>query len=297
MAHHAPAERLHAARGAEPAQDRLVPDPHRHDVVAGDAAVLAPVHRGVPGGEAAVADARVDRDEIADVALAHHLDDGAVEGQGHRRGHDLGDLSGMAARDIEHCLRLDRVHRHAGLAEHVLARLQRRYRERGVHVGPGPDAHRVDVLVVDDLRPVVRMYPRECRRLPPPGARRRASGWRPRRSSTPFRAWSPGMWRRVVFAPAPIRPTLMCCPLMPRGASWRPKRSRSSHARRAGTRGDVARGRDRIMRRGGPAAMARGHRNRVRRLPRRCPRRGRTGGRRRTLARRRWLGAKPHRAW
>ena len=173
MAHHAPPQRLHTARGTEPAQDRLVPDPHRHDVVAGDAAVLAPVHRGVPGREAAVADARVDRDEIADVALAHHLDDGAVERQGHRRGHDLGDLSGMAARDVEHRLRLDRVHRHAGLAEHVLARLQRRYRERGVHVGPGPDAHRVDILVVDDRRPVV-VYPRDAEgfRHPAPGSER-----------------------------------------------------------------------------------------------------------------------------
>ena len=98
----------------------------------------------------------VDRHEVADVAVADHLDDGPVDCEGVRRGHDLrGEVRVRPCR-FEHRVSLRRVHRHPRLAQHVLARFQRGDGDRRVHVGPRADAHRVDAVVVDDLAPVGR---------------------------------------------------------------------------------------------------------------------------------------------
>ena len=44
---------------------------------------------------------------------------------------------------------------HAGLAQHMLARRQRRTVQRGVHVGPGADHDGINIGVIDDLAPDV----------------------------------------------------------------------------------------------------------------------------------------------
>ena len=62
--------------------------------------------------------------------------------------------AGMPARFLEHRARLRQVHRHARLAEHVLAGLERRDGELLVHVGPSADANRVDAIVGQELGPI-----------------------------------------------------------------------------------------------------------------------------------------------
>ena len=98
----------------------------------------------------------VDRYEVADVAVADHLDDGLVKGEGVRCGHDLRGEVRVRPRRVEHRVSLRCVHRHPRLAEHVLARLQGGDGDRRVQVRPRADAHRVDAVVLDDPAPVIR---------------------------------------------------------------------------------------------------------------------------------------------
>ena len=60
----------------------------------------------------------------------------------------------LAQGDLEHLPGLSAGVRHPALAEHVLAALERRERERAVHVGPGPDQDRLDIIVLEELPPV-----------------------------------------------------------------------------------------------------------------------------------------------
>ena len=97
------------------------------------------------------------------------------------------------------------VHRHPGLAQHVLAGIERGDRHLGMRVGQGADAHRIDGLVRDDLGPVAmhafrdvqflrRLLARRCRlRLATPAI------------STLFASCvrRPGMCLDRVLAPAP----------------------------------------------------------------------------------------------
>ena len=77
--------------GADPAHHCFVPDAHAHDVVTRKYPVLTPMLRGgairiAPGS----GNARVDRNQLADISARDHLDDRAVEGQRMGRGDDLG---------------------------------------------------------------------------------------------------------------------------------------------------------------------------------------------------------------
>ena len=150
--------RGHPLRGAEPAHHRLVPDPHVEDVVPAQRDVVPPVQRGVRLHEAAPRGLQLDRQHLAEETLREQRLDGGVQLEGVGRGHELGDQARRLARGLQHAPALGGVHGHARLAEHVLARAERGGRHLAVHVGPGADAHRVDVGRVDDLLPA-RVHP------------------------------------------------------------------------------------------------------------------------------------------
>ena len=153
--------RGHSLRGAEPAHHRLVPDPHVEDIVPAQRSVVPPVERGVRLHEAARRGLQLDRQHLTQEALGEQRLDGGVELQGVGRGHELGDQARGLAGSLEHAPALGGVHGHARLAEHVLARAERGGRHLAVHVGPGADAHRVDVGRVDDLLPA-RVHPADA---------------------------------------------------------------------------------------------------------------------------------------
>jgi hypothetical protein len=94
--------------------------------------------------------------ELAERTSSHQVTDDSVHPQRQRRRHDLRDELRVLARLREHRLRLRDVGRHARLREDVLARLERRQRDLGVQVGPGADAHRIDVRRSHDLTPIRR---------------------------------------------------------------------------------------------------------------------------------------------
>ena len=153
--HDRPADREDVRRRPDPSHHRLVPDAERHHVVAREVAVLAPMdRRGRIGKIAAGGDPGVELDQLADRAGADHGRDGLVEGQSVGRRNDLRDAFRVAARSRQHGARLGPIQRHARLAEHVLATLQRGDRDRRVHVRPGADADRVDLIVLDHRHPV-----------------------------------------------------------------------------------------------------------------------------------------------
>ena len=135
------------------APHRLVEDPHAHDVQPGEVAALAPVQRRlriVASGEGV----DVYLQEIAEGLTGHHLQDSGLvlqpHGGGHDHGHPVAPLRGRV-----HAARFLQVHGHARLGENVLARLQGLQGNGTVHVGPGPHAHRVDPVAVDQLLPII----------------------------------------------------------------------------------------------------------------------------------------------
>ena len=94
--------------------------------------------------------------ELTERTSSHQVTDDSVHGQRPRRRHDLRDELRVPARLREHRLRLRDVGRHARLREDVLAGLERRPRDLSVQVGPGADAHRIDVGRGHHLTPIRR---------------------------------------------------------------------------------------------------------------------------------------------
>ena len=145
----------HALERPEPAQHGLVPDAHVQDVVAAQRDVLPPVQRLLALHEApALRGLQLHGEHLADVALAQERLQGRVDLEGGWRGYELGDQVGRPSRGFEHLPPLGGVHGHARLAEDVLALLEGGQGDLAVHVGPGSDADRVDVLGLHDLPPV-----------------------------------------------------------------------------------------------------------------------------------------------
>ena len=95
------------------------------------------------------------RQNVAHVALGDLLREQVVHPEGQGRRDDLGDEAGMRPGRVQHLPRLRRRRRHAGLAEHMLARLQRGEGQRAVHIGPGADADRLYGRVFQQLAPTV----------------------------------------------------------------------------------------------------------------------------------------------
>jgi hypothetical protein len=104
--------------------------------------------------EASLARLDLDRDHVAHIALRQELLERRIDLERVRRGHELLDELGHAPRGLEHAARLRDVHGHARLAEDVLAPGEHSARDLGVGVGPGADAHRVDVGRAHELAPV-----------------------------------------------------------------------------------------------------------------------------------------------
>jgi hypothetical protein len=145
----------HAPGRPQPAHHRLVPDAHVEDVVAAQADVLAPVHGVAELGEAPLLGAlHLDGVDLAGVTLGEQLHEDAVHLERVRRRHQLGDELRRLAGGLQHLPTLGRVHRHARLAQHVLAGPERGHRQLAVHVGPGADADGIDVPGLDHPAPV-----------------------------------------------------------------------------------------------------------------------------------------------
>ena len=83
------------------------------------------------------------------------IDDSLIEGQGVGRRNDLRDQVGPGPRRVQHGAPFGAVHGHAGLAQHVLASLERRDRDWRMQIGPGADAHGIDRLIGDDVPPMI----------------------------------------------------------------------------------------------------------------------------------------------
>ena len=75
--------------GAEPAHYRLVPDPHLHDVVAGQVSAVTPVEFGVPVHEPALVYGYVRGQHVAEIAVRDEVFDRIVYLERVRRGDDL----------------------------------------------------------------------------------------------------------------------------------------------------------------------------------------------------------------
>ncbi len=73
-----------------------------------------------------------------------------VERRRHHHGHPV-----AGGRCRPHLPRLLEVHGHSGFGEQVLARRERFERDGAVHVRPGADADRIDVLVAHQRPPVI----------------------------------------------------------------------------------------------------------------------------------------------
>ena len=97
----------------------------------------------------------LDREHLADVALGDEPLQRRVDLERVRRRHELRDEVRRPARAVQHASRLGGVHGHARLAQDVLAGVERRQRDRAVHVRPGADADRVDVRRPHEIAPVV----------------------------------------------------------------------------------------------------------------------------------------------
>ena len=138
----------------EPAHQRFVPDAHGHDVEPAEPGVLAPVERLFGVDEATLAGLDLDGEHLADVAVCQELLDRRIDLERVRRRHELCDQLRRSARGLEHASRLGDVHGHARFAEHVLALLENGPRDLAVRVGPGADAHRVEVGSPHQLTPV-----------------------------------------------------------------------------------------------------------------------------------------------
>jgi hypothetical protein len=112
------------------------------------------VQRRLGVDELALIGLDLDGQHVADVALGQQALQGRIDLERVRRRHELLDELRRSARGLEHRARLGHVHRHARLAEHVLTVLEHRPRDLAVRVGPGADAHRVDVGGPHQLAPV-----------------------------------------------------------------------------------------------------------------------------------------------
>ena len=115
---------------------------------------MAPVQGPVGTHEAPLAPLELDGEDLARIALGEAGLHRGIDLEGVGRRHDLGHQIGLGPRGREHAPAFRGVHGHARLAEHVLARVESGQGHLAVRVWPRPDAHRVDVLGLDDLAPV-----------------------------------------------------------------------------------------------------------------------------------------------
>ena len=139
--------------GSGPAHHRLVPDAQGHDVEPAQLALVTPVQRPL-GAERAAVD-QLHGQQVAEAPLGQVAANGAVLAEGVWGGHDLGHQLGPAPARGQHGARLAGVHRHARLAQHVLARRQRRQRDGAVQIGPGANHDGVAVVGRHQLRPAL----------------------------------------------------------------------------------------------------------------------------------------------
>ncbi len=96
----------------------------------------------------------LDGQHVTDIALGQERFQGWIDLERVGRGDELLDELRRPAGRFEHAPRLGDVHRHARLAEHVLALVEDRAGDLAVRVGPGADAHGVDVRGAHELAPV-----------------------------------------------------------------------------------------------------------------------------------------------
>ena len=92
--------------------------------------------------------------EIAQKAAVDQRTHVGVAGQAVGTGDDHGRQTRRFERPVEHALGFAGVQGHAGLGQHVLARVEGRQRDRAMQVGPGPDHDRVDFGIGDQVFPV-----------------------------------------------------------------------------------------------------------------------------------------------
>ena len=147
---------LQLDRAADPAVHDLGVDAHREHVVPALLDVLAPVKLGLAGcqarGEHAEPHLLGGADNALQAQQAPHRD---LAGNAERRRADRRDKLGVPVGGGDHRPRLGQVARHARLAKHMLAGLERRDGDSRVHIRRGADPNDIDLRVVNDLAPVV----------------------------------------------------------------------------------------------------------------------------------------------
>ena len=140
----------------QPPEQHLVQRPDSLDVVAAEPALVTPPLAGV--ADVRLVPGSVERPQRPDRAIGQEAGDRRVDPVGVRGGDEERREAMPAGRGgrVHHAPRLGRVHRHARLAEDVLARGKRRFGDLRVEVWPRPDHDRIEAGVIDQRAPVRR---------------------------------------------------------------------------------------------------------------------------------------------
>jgi hypothetical protein len=142
-------------RFGDPTNEGLVDDAHGESIEAREFCSLPPMQRLVGVGETVVGGEDDDFAKLSQESTVDQFLNGAMDTQSEGAGNNMTNQMRIQLAGFVHLPGLGSVERHAGLAEHMLAAVDRGESHWAVQVGPGANDDCIDTRIGDEILPVV----------------------------------------------------------------------------------------------------------------------------------------------